>query len=372
MRTIVISAVNLVEGGTLKVLQDCLREVRQSLPDWRIVALVNNRNVVNTDGIEIMEMPEPKTSWLKRIFAEYFQFKKISKKINPDIWWSLHDMTPNVKAKSRFVYCHNPTPFFRFTFKQLWLEPKLILFSGLYSLFYKINIKSNRAVIVQQDWLRHGFKRMYGVREVIVAHPVENQVVPALQKSGPIKTFVYPSLSRVFKNFELIAEAARLLESEADWQGQIMLTINPTETRLARDLYRRYGNVRGLHFIGRQDRAAMTKLYEQMDCLLFPSRLETWGLPISETKSLGKPMIVADLPYAYETVGSYDQARFVDPDDPRALADIMRAAHRDGWVLQPVKAAPVAEPFANNWSRLIELIVALHEQKHLNPSLNKR
>lgn len=39
MPTIVISAVNIVEGGMLKILQDCLRAVRTSLPGWRVIAL---------------------------------------------------------------------------------------------------------------------------------------------------------------------------------------------------------------------------------------------------------------------------------------------------------------------------------------------
>lgn len=362
MPTMVISAVNLVEGGTLKVLQDCLRTIKAVLPDWRVIALVNNEGVINVDGVEAICFPSAKTSWLRRVYTEYVTFNRLSKKLNADIWWSLHDMTPRVRAGSQFVYCHNPVPFYSFSINELLIEPKLIPFSILYPLFYKINIKSNRAVIVQQDWLRDQFKERYGVREVVVAHPVEHQPSVGVIGTDRISTFVYPSLSRVFKNFDLIGEAARLLENEPDWSGRIVLTIAPDETRLSRDLFRRFGNVRGLHFIGRQNRDAMTALYEQMDCLLFPSRLETWGLPISETKSLGKPMIVADLPYAHETVGTYDRVRFVDPTDPRALADMMLAAHRNGWNSPPVQSDPIPAPFAKDWPQLVRTIVALHER----------
>lgn len=363
MPTIVISAVNIVEGGTLKVLQDCLRTIRSSLPDWKVVALVNNTGVINIDGVEAIIMPKVKASWLRRIYVEYVTFNRISKRIRPDIWLSLHDMSPIVHATSQFVYCHNSAPFYRFSWRELRIEPKLIVFSLLYSIFYRINIRANRAVIVQQDWLRREFKRRYGVREVVVAHPVESQTGPAISMSGPVYTFVYPALSRVFKNFELICDAARLLQAEPEWNGHVVLTIDPEETWLTRDLFRRYGDVRGLHFAGRQDRAAMTKLYGEMDCLLFPSRLETWGLPITEAKSLGKPMIVADLPYAHETVGTYDHVRFVDPADPRALAEIMLAAHRGRWAARPVRGASIPEPFADNWPRLIARLIDLHEQR---------
>ncbi|KQM36617.1 hypothetical protein ASE59_15070 [Sphingomonas sp. Leaf10] len=108
----------------------------------------------------------------------------------------------------------------------------------------------------------------------------------------------------------------------------------------------------------------MNKLYEKMDCLLFPSRLETWGLPISETKSLGKPMIVADLPYAHETVGSYDKVQFVNSADPRQLADIMLEKHLNGWSSVSVQADAIPGPFADNWPELVDMIVSIHEKRN--------
>ena len=35
------------------------------------------------------------------------------------------------------------------------------------------------------------------------------------------------------------------------------------------------------------------------DFLIFPSLLETWGLPISEFEQTNKKMILANLPYAF-------------------------------------------------------------------------
>ncbi|WP_315762129.1 glycosyltransferase [Sphingomonas sp. Y38-1Y] len=363
MPTIVVSGVNLTEGGTLKVFQDCLRAVRAVLPAWRVVVLANNRDVIDVGDVEIIEMPAPKKSWMRRIYAEYVEFNSISKRLDADIWLSMHDMSPRIKAKSQFVYCHNANAFYRPSLSELAISPKLLPFTLLYSIFYRINIRSNIAVIVQQDWLRREFKRRYGVDSVIVAHPSEAVVEQPGGLPARINTFCYPSLSRPFKNFELICEAARLLADHPAWSGRVQLTLSPDDTRLTQNLYGRYGDVRGLEFIGRQDRAGMARLYDAMDCLLFPSRLETWGLPISETKALGKPMIVADLPYAHETVGNYDHVRFVDPASSRALADIMLDVHRNGWSSTPVRVAPVAQPFANSWHDLIKTMVRMHEGK---------
>ena len=60
-----------------------------------------------------------------------------------------------------------------------------------------------------------------------------------------------------------------------------------------------------------------------MNCLLFPSKLETWGLPISEAKAFRKPMMLANLPYAKETMGDYDEVSFFDVENPEELARLI-------------------------------------------------
>ena len=60
-----------------------------------------------------------------------------------------------------------------------------------------------------------------------------------------------------------------------------------------------------------------------MDCLIFPSKLETWGLPITEAKGYEKRMFLPNLPYAKETIGNYDLVRFFDIENPKELAQLI-------------------------------------------------
>ena len=48
-------------------------------------------------------------------------------------------------------------------------------------------------------------------------------------------------------------------------------------------------------------------------------------MPISEAKALGKPLLIAELPYAHETVGTYDKVSFIDPFDAMGLANKMKS-----------------------------------------------
>lgn len=358
-QTLVVSGVNLVEGGTLTVLRECLRAALNVLSaDWQIVALVHNAELVGVPGIAYREFPRVKTSWLRRLWFEYWQCRSLSRRLNADVWFALHDMTPTVVAPRQAVYCHNPMPFYRMTVREIWLAPKLLLFNSLYGLIYRVNIGRNHAVVVQQEWLRREFERRFGARNVIVARPVPNDRASSVCSRLSGTVFLYPALPRVFKNFELIGDAVRWLEQRSDWRGEVRITIDGHENAYAAQIRSRYGGLKSLKFVGLQSRESMARQYRDADCLLFPSRLETWGLPLTEAKSHGLAILAADLPYAHEAVGTYDAAAFFDVSDPIALGNQLLAFQKAELKFSAQIADPVREPYAADWPALIRTLVA--------------
>ena len=361
-KTLVISAVNFTEGGPLTVLRDCVETAAQVLPDWRIIVMAHDAALLQTPGIEVRAFPQTKTSWLKRIALEWVGFKRISEELDPDLWLSLHDMTPRVKARRQAVYCHNPAPFSRPTLRDSWFEPKYLAFALFYTRLYASFISRNHAVIVQQQWLREEFQRRFGIRRVIVAYPQTEVARTDIGRSDarPVRSpvFLYPAIPRCFKNFEIIGQALAILEQDPTWSGTVRWTIDGTENRYSRWLKAHFGQLRSLQWIGRQTKDAMQQEYGRATSLLFPSRVETWGLPITEAKQAGLPLLVADLPYARETVGSYDQAAFFDPRDPAALASCMRRVSEDLPLFAATCAANPSAPYAESWPSLLRLLTA--------------
>ena len=112
------------------------------------------------------EFPNSKRSWLHRLYYEYIRFRSLSAALRPQLWLSLHDMTPNVHAERQAVYCHNAAPFYRLRFQDAVLEPRFALFVLLYGMLYSINLGKNRFVIVQQQWMRREFESRFGARGV--------------------------------------------------------------------------------------------------------------------------------------------------------------------------------------------------------------
>ncbi len=360
-KTIVISAINLRSGGTLSILNDCLEYLDKELSStYKIVALVHKETILNkTDNIEFIEFPNSVKSYFYRLYYEYVYFKKLSKKLKPYLWLSLHDMTPNVVSDIRAVYCHNPSPFYKINLNEFFLDYKFALFSWLYKYLYKINITKNDFVIVQQEWLKDEFTRLYGVKNVVVANPnieISIQNEKTIEKSD--KTiFFYPSFPRVFKNFELICEAVSLIDSSYADKYEVILTIDGSETKYSKDVFDKYSQYENIKFIGLQTREKVFEIYSKSDCLIFPSKLETWGLPISEFKTYDKSILSIDLPYAKETVGDYSKVKFFSLNNPKELAVYMQNMIDDSLVYDVNQSIQKSELSSSSWKELFEILL---------------
>lgn len=332
LKTVVISGINIVDGGAKSVFDDLLDTIVSvgENKKYNIVVLVAHKSLFKKyrEKLTLIEFPKSKKHWLNRVYYEYFYFKKLSKKLKPYIWLSMHDITPNVVAERRYVYCHNPSPFYSMPIKDIKYGWKYYLFSKFYKYLYKINIKKNNAVIVQQQWMGEAFRRMYKIKNVVIARPNINTVkVPSYShKNNDKYTFIYPSYPRVFKNFELACEAAKVLYDNGIKNFQLLITLDGKENNYSKYLFEKYSYLPVIKFIGLLPREDLIKEYGKADCLIFTSELETWGMPLTEFIQTQKPIITVNLPYAYETIGNYRNVAFVNASDSRELAKLMKKA----------------------------------------------
>lgn len=324
---VVVSAVNLTEGGPLTVLRDCITAFSE-VKEKRVVFIVADKTVHDglfTGDIEFYYFPKVKSSWLKRLWFEYFFLKKFSINLGTvDVWLSLHDMSPRVTSGKQYVYCHNPSPFVDITFKDFLLDPKQYLFSKFYGFLYRINIKANSGIIVQQHWFGEYFKRIAPDVSIFVANPDVSsipdyylQLVSASTKKYYDKIekkkdffLFYPAYPRYFKNHFLLVSALSGIKNV-----KLKITLSGDENRLAKSVMESVKSRRqeNIIFSGLLPRDKVLLELSRSDALIFPSLIETWGLPISEAIRLNKVILVADLPYAHETVGNYEKVYWFDP-----------------------------------------------------------
>lgn len=330
-RVIVVSAVNIRKGGTLTILRECLQYLSRQ-EGLKVYALVHNRQLCTYPGIEYLEFPWTIKSWGRRLWCEYVTMHRISLDIAQkegqviDTWLSLHDTTPRVKAKHQEVYCHTSFPFLKWKLRDLVMDPKIPLFAMFTRFAYRINIHRNDCLIVQQEWFREGLNRITGFpKEKIRVIPPKvsfEGIVPAIVSSA-VPMFLYVSTPDCHKNFETLCEAARLLEKEVGTgRFKVVLTIAGMENRYARWVKKHWGSISSIDFHGLMSKEQLFGYYKAAMCFVFPSRVETWGLPITEYMRLnGGKMLLADLPYAHET--SEGNGSYFPVTDAYALKELM-------------------------------------------------
>lgn len=366
MKTIVISAVNIRKGGTLTILRQCLSFLSNLKQEtgWRIVAIVHRRDLCDYPAIEYIELPHVAKSWGRRLWCEYITMHHISKQLGPiDLWFSLHDTTPRVIAKRQAVYCQTSFPFLKWKYRDLRFDPKIVLFALFTRFAYLINIRRNYRLIVQAEWLRDGFARMFGIPapHFIVAPPPSPTPHSAPNHTKEAYTqFFFPSTADCHKNFELACQAAQLLEHEIGTDKfRLIITIRGEENSYARWLKQQWSSVKSIQFAGFMSKSQLITTYEQCDALVYPSRVETWGLAISEFGIYNKPMLLADLPYAHETSAGCSQVAFFPASDPQALKSLMkRIIQGDYAMLSPNPKKEIPQPTAQNWQELFDQLLS--------------
>jgi glycosyltransferase involved in cell wall biosynthesis len=351
----------MVEGGIFTILHNALQELSNFVKneEVEIIALVHDASKFQFSNITIIEIPLSKKSWWFRLYYEYFYFKKLSKQVQPDIWFSLHDTTPNVVAKKQFVYCHHPTTLFKPTWKDWKFDYKIGVFSVLYDFLFKINISKNHTVFVQQHWIKEVFEKRFNITNIKVAIP---QFVEEISKEKIALNenkihFFYPSFPKSFKNIEYLFEAIKLVPEEVLNSCEFHITgLKKNNTKYVNYLNEKYKSTEA-NRLKLLNKNIMLKYYNSIDYLVFPSKIETWGLPISEAKAHHKNMLLANLPYAKEACGNYENVSFFNLENPKELAEMITEIVAKNHVFQGNKIAYNTNEDLHNWKEVFQYIL---------------
>jgi glycosyltransferase involved in cell wall biosynthesis len=146
---------------------------------------------------------------------------------------------------------------------------------------------------------------------------------------GPGAPVLYVSSLNPFKRPDSVVRALGLLRREGFEPPPVRMVGRPDAPDRDRveDLARREG-VEDLVLIeGVVAHEALPALYRSAVCLVYPSIVETFGLPPLEAMACGCPVVASNRTSVPEVVG--DAALVVDPDDVPALAAAIRRVIED-------------------------------------------
>jgi glycosyltransferase involved in cell wall biosynthesis len=353
---IVISALrSFTKGGVLTLTGECLEYLAKNLSNqYRIKAFVYQKELYpNLPQIEYYAFPGARKSF----------FKRVSKEIKPYLWLSLQDTTPRVTSKIRAVYFHNGHAGEPLHWKFMFKDFRHFLLHFLYLYVYPININKNNWVIIQQGVLARKLAKKFVIpSSKIIRFPVYIRPMQIVQSeiinSGNIFIFIYPATAFPYKNFEIIIHATKILNKKGVSGFEVIFTTDGKENRYARMLKKLNDND-NIRFKPYMPVNELQDLYKTADCLLFPSLVESWGLPLSEFMQMNKPVIAADLPYAHETTSGYAKVKFFNPHNAEELADCMLQAIEGSLIFDKNMIIPNNKfKMVYSWQQLFEKILS--------------
>lgn len=309
--------------GAKTVLEDYIRKYREK-KDIYSYFVVSVLSYPDSENVKIIRLPWCKKSWFHRLYCDYIYMPKLLKKLNVDEVFSLQNISLPVSTFKQTVLVHNAIPFTEYSFS-LFKDPFLFVYQKIIGYLIKRGCKRANKVIVQSNWMRNRVIKICGISSNIIEVEKVNQEFKSNYNKNCIlnSDFFYPSSAFSYKNHGIILEACKILKKEGINNYSVVFTLNGNENKLSRKLKKEAEKEElPIKFCGRIDKTLMSYYYKNYT-LIFPSFLETLGIPLFEAGIFGTRIIAADCEYARETLGNI-KAEYFDYTSGKELACIMR------------------------------------------------
>ena len=312
---IVVNDIAASEGGAMSVLKSFYQEILEKNDDNEWIFLLGEQYLEETKNIKVYTFPEIKKSWFKRLLFDFTFGKKVINQFHPDLYFSLQNTaTLGVKAK-QLVYLHQSLPYqsekkFSFFLKE---EIKYAVYQRIIGKIYNFLFKhSNAQIIVQSIWMQKEVRKLLP-NEISLIPPninIDYEGEFSFEKN-PI-TFFYPAAKLIYKNHEVIFKAVDILVKKGISDFKVVLTIEKCNVK----------NNQIFEFLGSISQDDVFEYYKN-SILLFPSYIETYGLPLKEAQYFGTPIIASKTDFSDEILEGYTKGVFFNKFDDTELASIM-------------------------------------------------
>lgn len=326
--TIMIYDVHASESGALAILDDLYRQIlayTDKSVHW--IFIVSTPAYEETDNIMVCRFPWVKKNWCCRYYFEIVTTRGLIKKYNPDKIFSLQNKGVPFYMEEQIVYLHLPFILtdhklnIRTDGKKLWLYQNVIskrIFSSLRKADY---------TIVQTHWMKDALIKKAGVKaeKIVIQEPdISTNIIGKYVDSTENRhTYFYPATAFSYKNHMTMLKAIKYAQDKGLKDYKLILTIQVDENKLTRQLadYVAKNNL-SVTFGGQMSREKVFHLYAH-SVLLFPSYIESFGMPLLEAKLTGSYVIASDCPFSREILNHYDKAKFFPEMDYKKMGAII-------------------------------------------------
>ena len=330
MKNIVVSAASLRMGGAVTIYNQFLEHLKEEIGDNQYFIFVNKvLQQPKIDGVRyyVIDIEARK----KRNWFDNQGCKEIlqQEEFCADAVISLQNTAVCcLHGLPQLVYYHQPLPFF----KKEWNpfkkdERSKFIYKYFYLHFVKKSIDENVQFVVQTEFLKQGLVKRLNIDESRVYVCFPDVELPDAANISPYpfventRNFIFPSLYSPHKSHIVLLKALEILKLKTDINKvRLYITVSKEEAPALYEFVERNCLSENVIFMGKIPYQETLRLYKSADALLFPSTIETLGLPLIEAASFGLKIIAPDVDYAHEVLEGYEGVQYAMADDAEAWA----------------------------------------------------
>lgn len=313
--TVLVYDVQASESGALSILIDFYNQAKQyhdRSVKW--IFVVSTPQLQPEENIVIERFPWVKKSWFHRLKFEYLDVRKLIRKYNPTHLFSLQNKGIEYFRSHQVVYLHMLLYLSDHKFSMKTDGKKLWIYQNIIGKMVLSSLKNVDTVIVQTKWMKEALIRKTQVdsNRVVVQHPNIglDEIDTFKEKQESYRRFFYPATAFPYKNHWTLIKAIKIAQEQGMKDYNLELTIDKSDNDLATALfdYVEKNNL-SVNFIGSIERKSVFEKYAE-SVLIFPSYMESFGLPLLEARETGSPIIASDTPFCHEILDGYQKAVF--------------------------------------------------------------
>lgn len=315
-------------SGALSVLEDLYHDIdsnQDKSVQWTFV--ISTPKLKETENIHIIRKPWIKKSWLHRLVFEFFGIQRVIRKVKPDKVFSMQNLAVPRCKLPQILYVHLALVFsdYKYSIKE---NKTVWIYQNIMNHWVYHSIRKADKTIVQTEWMKEFCVNCTKVSSEKITVIQPNIAIGDLERFENIpenlKRFIYPATPLKYKNHMLILQACKKLQEEGVQDYEVLFTFNKYDGVCAKHLYD-YAQENNLNvkFIGSQSRNVIFELYTKA-VLIFPSFVESYGLPLLEARMSGAPVLAGDMPFSREILKGYKNMRLNAVSDSESLYSNMK------------------------------------------------
>ncbi|UZX67882.1 glycosyltransferase [Yersinia ruckeri] len=322
---IIVNATALFEGGAKTILLQFINNAEKDIENSYYIFISNKLALPNAKNIFFYTV-EP-MGWFGRIRWDSVGLLRYCNRLHIDYDIVISLQNTSIKTnKEQYVYIHQSLPF---TKERIilndFLSLKLVIYRYFYLFFIKRFITNKTYFIVQTEWMKNALMQHFDAASIYVICP--DYSLPSLpyvpKKINGANDFIilYPAKPICYKNHMVLIDALYKLKNDGVINCVLLVTFSRGECKWFDRRVAKLDLFENIEYLGVLEQSTLANYYMNCDTVVFPSYIETFGLPLAEAASLNKYIIASDLPYAKEVLSGYDKVIFTNYLSSKAWAE---------------------------------------------------